>query len=172
MRLEQLKVTRMFGVPGNYTAPLLNTILEDEKSPIKLTTMSNELVSGYAADGYTRILGRDGVGVVHVTYGVGAMVLLNAVAGSFVENVPVVVINGAPTNKEFIINKNVGLIYQHIDRNNMSNFEVFRNYTVSAQRISNALEAPLKIDSALTAALSYRKPVYLEVFEDVWRKEI
>ena len=94
--------------------------------------MSNELISGYAADGYTRVQGRDGIGAVHVTYGVGAMVLLNAVAGSYVEDVPVVVINGAPTNKEFIINKNVGLIYQHIDHNRVSNLEVFRQYTASA----------------------------------------
>jgi indolepyruvate decarboxylase len=54
-RLEQLKLTRIFGVPGNYTAPLLNTILEDTKCRIKLVSMSNELVAGYAADGYARI---------------------------------------------------------------------------------------------------------------------
>lgn len=37
-RLEELKVTRLFGVPGNYSAPLLNTILEED-SQIKLVTM-------------------------------------------------------------------------------------------------------------------------------------
>jgi indolepyruvate decarboxylase len=54
-RLEDLGLSKLFGVPGNYTAPLLNTILEDSKSPIELVSMSNELVSGYAADGYTRV---------------------------------------------------------------------------------------------------------------------
>ncbi len=39
-RLEEQNVTRLFGIPGNYTAPLLNTILEQEdKTQIKLVTM-------------------------------------------------------------------------------------------------------------------------------------
>jgi len=66
--------------------------------------MQNELISGYAADGYARVQGHKGLGVVHFTYGVGAFVGLNAVAGSYAENVPVIVINGAPTNKEFRTN--------------------------------------------------------------------
>jgi TPP-dependent 2-oxoacid decarboxylase len=56
-----------------------------------------------------------------------------------------------------------------MDQNKLSNFDIFRTFTCSAQRISNANEAPLQIDAALTAALTYRQPVYLEVLEDVWR---
>ena len=93
---------------------------------------------------------------MHVTYGVGACILLNATAGSFMERVPVVVINGAPTNKEFNINRSAGLVYQHMSDSYLSNLDVFRNFTASAQRISNASEAPLQIDTALTAALTYR----------------
>lgn len=142
-RLEEQNVTRLFGIPGNYTAPLLNTILEQEdKTPIKLVTMQNELICGYAADGYARVQGHKGLGVVHFTYGVGAFVGLNAVAGSYVENVPMIVINGAPTNKEFRTNKNVGLVYQHMLDNSLSNLNAFKSFTTYAEVVNNAIEAP------------------------------
>lgn len=131
--------------------------------------MSNELVAGYAADGYTRVQGLDGVGALHVTYGVGSFVAFGAVAGAFVENVPLVVINGAPTNKEWKTQNAVGLIYQHMDANPFSNLYVYRNFTAAAERISNAATASYQIDSALAACLTRRQPVYLEVLEDVWR---
>ncbi|MBM3633662.1 MAG: hypothetical protein FJX03_08205 [Alphaproteobacteria bacterium] len=169
-RLESLGVKRIFGVAGNYTAPFLDTILED-KNPhrLQITGTSNELCAGFAADGYARILGRDGVGVLAVTYGVGAFSVVNSVAGSFVEQVPVVVINGAPTNKEFKTHELEGVLFSHMLPSATSNIEVFRPITVAAERISNANEAQLQIDSVLTACINRRQPVYLEVLEDVWR---
>jgi TPP-dependent 2-oxoacid decarboxylase len=110
-RLEELGLDRLFGVAGNYTAPFLDTILEDGQSPIKIIGMPNEICAGYAADGYARI---KGIGAVGVTYGVGAFSLLNATAGSSVEQAPVVVINGAPTNKEFLNQRYAGLLYSHM----------------------------------------------------------
>ena len=170
MRLESLGLKRIFGVAGNYTAPFLDTILEDTNpNRIQITGTSNELCAGYAADGYARIQGESGLGAIAVTYGVGAFSVLNAVAGSFVEQVPVVVINGAPTNKEFANQRLVGLLYSHMMPNPTSNIDVFRSVTAAAERISNANEAPLQIDAALSACITRRQPVYLEVFEDVWR---
>lgn len=52
---------------------------------------------------------------------------------------------------------------------NMSNLNTFRNFTIYAEKISNAIEAPKQIDRALTASITHMKPSYLEVFEDVWR---
>jgi indolepyruvate decarboxylase len=77
-RLEELGLERLFVVAGNYTAPFLDTILEDPRSPIVITGIPNEICAGYAADGYARLRG---IGAVAVTYGVGAFSLLNAVAG-------------------------------------------------------------------------------------------
>lgn len=170
VRLESLGLKRIFGVAGNYTAPFLDTILEDPNPDrIQITGTSNELCAGYAADGYSRILGEKGLSAIAVTYGVGAFSVLNAVAGSFVEQVPVVVINGAPTNKEFTNQRLVGLLYSHMMPNPNSNIDVFRSVTAAAEQISNANEAPLQIDAALTACMTRRQPVYLEIFEDVWR---
>jgi indolepyruvate decarboxylase len=36
-RLEELGLERLFVVAGNYTAPFLDTILEDPRSPIGIT---------------------------------------------------------------------------------------------------------------------------------------
>ena len=165
-RLEELGLDRLFGVAGNYTAPFLDTILEDASSPIAITGIPNELVAGYATDGYARV---KGIGAVAVTYGVGAFSLVNAVAGAFVEYVPLVVINGAPTNKEFLNLRFTGLLYSHMMADPYSNLDVFRRVTVAAERIVNAAEAPYQIDAALSACVSRGQPVYLEVLEDVWR---
>ena len=108
-RFEELGLTKFFGVPGNYCGALLDTILADKNSPIKCVSMSNELVAGYAADGYARSQGKKAFGAVYCTFGVGSFVLLNAVGGSYTENVPVVILNGAPTRKELNFYDSVGL---------------------------------------------------------------
>lgn len=167
-RLEQLGLDRMFGVAGNYTAAFLDTVLVDKNSPIKISGNANEICAGYAADAYARL---KGIGAVYVTYSVGAFSLLNTIAGSFVEQVPVVLINGAPTNKEDSIEKNVGLIYSHTTGYQFLDIHMFRPITVAAERITNAKQAPYQIDSALTALITHKKPVYLEITEDIWRAE-
>ncbi len=167
-RLEQLGLDRMFGVAGNYTAAFLDTILVDKNSPIKISGNANEICAGYAADAYARL---KGIGAVYVTYSVGAFSLLNTIAGSFVEQVPVVLINGAPTNKEDSIEKNTGLLYSHTTGYQFLDIHMFRPITVAAERITNAKQAPYQIDSALTALITHKKPVYLEITEDIWRAE-
>ena len=67
-RLEELGLERLFVVAGNYTAPFLDTILEDPRSPIVITGIPNEICAGYAADGYARLRG---IGAVAVTYAIG-----------------------------------------------------------------------------------------------------
>lgn len=165
-RLEELGLETLFGVAGNYTAPFLDTILEDDKSPIGIVGVPNEIIAGYACDGYARL---KGIGAVAVTYGVGAFSLLNAVAGAAVEQVPMVVINGAPTNKEYQNLRSTGLLYSHMMADPYSNLDVYRRVAVTSERIINAGEAPYQIDAALTACVTHGLPVYLEVLEDVWR---
>lgn len=50
-----------------------------------------------------------------------------------------------------------------------SNLEVYRQVTVDAQTINNGRLAPRQIDGALAACLAERRPVYLEITEDVWK---
>lgn len=165
-RLEELGLDRMFGVAGNYTAALLDTILADKDSPIEISGNANEICAGWAADAYAR---HKGIGALYVTYSVGAFTLLNCIAGSYTEQVPVILINGAPTNKEDSIEKNAGLLYSHTTGYQFVDIHMFRPITVAAERITNAAQATYQIDSALTAMLTFQKPVYLEVTEDTWR---
>ncbi len=166
LTLEELGLEQMFGVAGNYTAAFLDTILADSESPIKISGNANELCAGFAADAYARI---KGISALYVTYSVGAFTLLNTIAGSFVEQVPVVLINGAPTNKEDAMERNAGLLYSHTTGYQFVDIHMFRPITAAAERITDANQAIYQIDSALSALIQQKRPVYLEIAEDVWR---
>ncbi|WP_316838597.1 alpha-keto acid decarboxylase family protein [Pedobacter gandavensis] len=166
IRLEQMGLKHLFGIAGNYTAPFLNTILEDKQAKIQVINDTNEINAGHCTDAYARL---NGFGAVAVTYGVGAFTLLNSVAGSFVEHCPVLVINGAPTSSDQLKNIAQGLLSSHMTGDMYSNINVYRNVTVAAEQVTGAADAPYKIDALLNACILYGKPVYLEVFEDVWR---
>jgi len=60
----------------------------------------NELNAGYAADGYARGSGK--LGVVVVTYMVGALSLINAVAGAFSDDLPLLVVVGSPNTNDLV----------------------------------------------------------------------
>lgn len=166
IRLEQMGLRHLFGIAGNYTAPFLNTILEDKQAKIQVINDTNEINAGHCTDAYARL---NGFGAVAVTYGVGAFTLLNSVAGSYVEHCPVLVINGAPTSSDQLKNIAQGMLASHMTGDMYSNINVYRNVTVAAEQVTSAADAPYKIDAILNACILYGKPVYLEVFEDVWR---
>ena len=140
--------------------------MQDEDSPITVCGNANELCAGYAADAYARY---KGIGAVSVTYSVGAFSILNCIAGSFTEMAPVVLINGAPTNKETQNEQNAGILYSHTTGYKDVDIHMFRPITAAAERITNAQQAPYQIDAALTVLLTQKRPVYFEVSEDVWR---
>lgn len=167
-RLEQLGLGAMFGVAGNYTAGFLDTILADPDSSIRISTNANEICAGYAADAYARY---NGIGALYVTYSVGAFSLLNTIAGSYVEQVPVLLINGGPTSKEASLEQNAGLLYSHTTGLASVDIGIFRSITAAAEQISNSAQAPYQIDSALTAMITELRPAYIEIAEDLWRAE-
>jgi indolepyruvate decarboxylase len=162
-RLEQLGITHLFGVPGNHLGPFLSTM--KETTAVRWVGTPTEMGGGYAADAFARV---HGIGAVAVTYGVGAFSLLNTIGGAYVEEIPVIAINACPTFEQWQNFRAVGLLTSHMSPRFESNLEVYRQVTVDAQVLSNAALAPLQIDGALTACLSERRPVYLEVMEDVW----
>src|SRR2546430_7118839 len=59
--------------------------------------MTHEPGAGFAAYAFSRL---DGIGLVCVTYCVGGLNVLNAIAGAYAEKSPVVVISGAPGRKD------------------------------------------------------------------------
>ncbi|MCW2936623.1 MAG: thiamine pyrophosphate TPP-binding protein, partial [Actinomycetia bacterium] len=90
-RLKDVGVDHIFGVAGDYAFPIDDAIV---KHPgIEYVACCNELNAGYAADGYARV---HGIGALCTTYGVGELSAINAIAGSYAENVPVIHITGMP----------------------------------------------------------------------------
>lgn len=162
-RLHQIGIEHLFAIPGDYCAEWIQDYVEP--GPIQRIGSTNELNAGYAADGYAR---QNGVGAVCVTYSVGAFSLLNAVAGSYTERVPVVVINGAPSSAKRLEFRDTGMQWHHLIDDQNTDLRVFSQVTTVAERISDPHLAPGQIDNALRACLTERRPIYLETTEDVY----
>jgi len=152
-RLHEVGVDHMFGVPGDYTLDFLDVVLA---SKIRWVGTCNELNAGYAADGYARIRG---IGAATVTYGVGALSLLNAVAGAFAERVPLIVISGAPARRR----REAGALVHHLFVDYDTQLEVFQKVTIDAAVLADPLTAPDIIDRVLQKARVHKLPVYLEL---------
>ncbi|ANP52871.1 indolepyruvate decarboxylase [Streptomyces griseochromogenes] len=163
LRLAELGITHLFGVPGNHLGPFLTTLRAE--GDIEWVGTPTEGGAGQAADAYARI---HGVGAAAVTYSVGAFNLLNACGGAYVEQVPLIAVNACPPYEQWQNFRAVGLLTSHMSPRAESNLDVYRQVTVDAQVISHPGLAPAQIDTALTACVSERRPVYLEVMEDLW----
>src|ERR687887_1733608 len=165
-RLQQAGLEHVFAVPGDYASPFLQTL--DATPGIERVPNINELGSGYAADGYARFRG---VGAACVQYGVGTFSLLNCTAGSFVERVPVAVISASPKTHDRQLERSEAILFHHSTGDLRADQIVFRNVTVASEIVHSAAEAPAQIDRAITAMLTHRRPIYVEVLNDVWTLE-
>ncbi|WP_030856773.1 thiamine pyrophosphate-binding protein [Streptomyces sp. NRRL S-37] len=163
LRLAELGITHLFGVPGNHLGPFLTALRAE--GDIEWVGTPTEGGAGQAADAYARI---HGIGAAAVTYSVGAFNLLNACGGAYVEQVPLVAVNASPPYEQWQNQRALGLLTSHMSPRTESNLDVYRQVTVDAQAISHPGLAPGRIDAALTACLTERRPVYLEVMEDLW----
>ena len=94
--LKDYGAREIFGIPGDFVLPFYKAIEETKILPHY--TLSHEPAVGFAADAAARF--HQGLGVAVVTYGAGAFNLVNAVAGAYAERSPVVVISGAPGQRE------------------------------------------------------------------------
>ncbi len=156
-RLTTIGIRHIFGVPGDYVLKLMDYILD---SPIELINTCNELNAGYAADAYGRL---NGVGALCVTYGVGGLSLVNALAGAYAEEVPLIVISGAPKTAA----QGNHLLMHHTTGDYHLQQSIFEKVTVAAMTITHANQAADKIDHAITACLRYKRPVYIEIPVDI-----
>jgi indolepyruvate decarboxylase len=158
-RLQQIGIKHLFGVPGDYNLDFLDDVLE---SPIRWVGNCNELNAGYAADGYARL---NGVGAAVVTYGVGGLSILNAVAGAFAEHVPVIIINAAPPARR----RDSGAMVHHLVSNYYLQLDIYRKMTADAALLADPRTAPDEIDRVIRNCLAQKLPAYLELPADVTR---
>src|SRR5713226_7547037 len=119
-RLPRLSLRHIFGIPGDYVLSLFQLI---EASPIKHVGMTREDSSGFAADAYARIRG---IGGICVSYCVGGLNTVNAVACAYAERSPVVVLSGSPGLAERARTP----LMHHMVREFSTQQEVFEKITV------------------------------------------
>ena len=77
---------QIFGIPGDFALPFFRIIEQTKILP--LYTLSHEPAVGFAADAAARAT--MGLGVAAVTYGAGALNMVNAIAAAYAEKSPVV----------------------------------------------------------------------------------
>jgi pyruvate decarboxylase len=94
--LAEIGVSDVFMVPGDFNLLLLDELLADPE--IQLRGCCNELNAGYAADGYARCRG---VGACVVTFTVGGLSVINAIAGAYSENLPLICLVGGPNSNDY-----------------------------------------------------------------------
>lgn len=165
-RLEELNVKHFFGVPSQSCSGFFAEALNSKRiSPI-ITV--NELESGYIADAYARYRG---FAAVCNSYGVGTLSMVNATAGSLVEKVPLIVINGGPSQKDKDQEKQQGVLFTHSTGRVDSDYHIFQNVTAKSGILRTPEEAPHLIDDLISTSLSQIEPVYLEIPSDMWDKE-
>ena len=92
LRLKEFGAEHLFAVPGDYAGPFLTVV--DQGTTLTRVGVTNEWVAGYAADAYARLRG---TGAMCLTYGVGTFGVLNGLAGSYVEQLPVALVIGSPS---------------------------------------------------------------------------
>ncbi|MGQ4374186.1 alpha-keto acid decarboxylase family protein [Streptomyces sp. SAS_267] len=161
-RLRQLGLEHLFAIAGDYSIEWLNRYVAP--SGTQIIEEVNEVNAGYAADGYARLRG---IGALCVTYSAGALCAVNAVAGAYVEKVPLVLINGTPSVKKTITFEQTGFSAHHFISGRETDLQSFEHLTVAAIRLDNPDLAPTLIDYALTRCISERRPIYIELLQDM-----
>ncbi|KAG2442996.1 hypothetical protein HYH02_009412 [Chlamydomonas schloesseri] len=155
-RLVEVGCTTCFAVPGDFNLLLLDQLLKQPE--LSLVWCCNELNAGYAADGYAR---KRGVGCLCVTFCVGGFSALNAVAGAYSEDLPLIVISGGPNSQDHASNR----ILHHTTGANEygQQLRAFREVTCCQVVIQHIEDAHMLLDTAISEAMLKRKPVYIEV---------
>jgi TPP-dependent 2-oxoacid decarboxylase len=161
-RLYEHGVHHVFGVPGDFVLGFDKLL---ENSSIQFINTCDEQGAGFAADAYARL---KGLGAVCVTYSVGGLKVTNTTAQAFAEKSPVVVISGAPGTNERIKNP----LLHHKVRDFDTQYKIFQELTVASTVLDNPNTACQEIDRVLSAALRYKRPVYIELPRNMVNKSV
>lgn len=166
-RLKEMDVHYLFGIPGDYMLPFFNELVDGDHG-VRHIAVSNELIGGYAADGYAKI---NGFGAVAATFGPGALNATNAVAGAYADDIPLILVTGTPSTK--VLTTPSEKIYHHVVQKHLdATLDIFKTITVSAQRIMRVEDAATIIDDMICASFQSKKPCYLEIPLDLQTAEI
>lgn len=162
-RLKQLNVTEVFQIPGDYVKNFTQAL--EHFDGVNAVGAINELDAAYAADAYGRTRG---LAAVSLQYGVSTFIALNAIGGAFVERSPVIVISATPGADARQITRMYDVLYHHSTGNLAADQQVYEQVTVAGDTLSTSAGAAEKIDELIVAALTYKRPVFIEGYKEVW----
>ncbi|MBT3506718.1 MAG: alpha-keto acid decarboxylase family protein [Methylococcales bacterium] len=156
--IEQLKLygsDHIFGIPGDYMLNFMHEV--EEHKGIEYVGVSREDCAGYAADAYGRLRG---CGAVCVTYSVGAMNIMNSVAGAYAERSPLVVLVGKPSSDDLLVNPN----RHHTINDENTQKDIFKNITCNTCSLDSEdmFVNMAMIHLALNQMRVNSRPVYIE----------
>jgi indolepyruvate decarboxylase len=149
----------IFGIPGDFALPFFKVV--EDTAILPYYTLSHEPGVGFAADAAGRF--NRGLGVAAITYGAGALNMVNATAAAFAEKSPLVVISGAPGAGE----REGSLLLHHQAKTIESQYAIFGEVTCDQAVLDDIDEAPATIARVLASCKAYSQPVYLEVPRDM-----
>ena len=157
--LYKIGIKDFFGVPGDFVFNIIESV--ENFSGASWVGCTNELNAGYAADGYAR---EKGYGALVTTYNVGELSAMNAIAGSYAENVPVICIVGMPPERH--IKEKTLLHHNFLHPNYYAASDAFAQ-VVQAGAVLSAGNAKYEIERVLGEFIREKKPVYIGIPMDV-----
>jgi indolepyruvate decarboxylase len=162
--IKDAGVKSIFGIPGDMVIRFFK-VMEDDPD-LDLYTFSHEPGVGFAAVASARATRKPAVACV--TYGVGGLNMLNAVACAYAEKTPLIIISGGPGEDE---RTNDAFLHHEVKDFN-SQLTVYKEVTKEAVILDRTDTAASKITRAIKACQEYMLPVYIEIPRDIVDKEI
>lgn len=159
IRLHQLGIRSIFGVPGDYNLTLLDYV---EPAGIHWVGNCNELNAAYAADAYARV---HGVSALITTFGVGELSAINGISGAYSEKAPIISIVGTPVRASQEAHLN---IHHTLGDGDYHRFAVMHKQVTAAQaELLDARTAADQFDATVQQALIHSRPVYIQIPVDM-----
>jgi len=162
--LRRVGVRHVFGIPGDLALKLFFAF--GRKQDLHIHTLSHEPGVGFAADGYARATGK--IGVICVTYGAGGHNLVNPVAGSFSERVPLLIFSGGPGEEE----RKLGTLIHHQAREIESQHRIYQEVTCASRVITDPRDAAQQLHEVACTVWAEQRPGYIEIHRDMVDREI
>src|SRR5574341_1861305 len=162
-RFKAAGVRHVFGIPGDFFLPFFRAL--EEEPGLDPVILTHEPSVGYAADAYARIRG---LGVAAVTYGAGALNMVNAIAQAYAERSPVLVLSGAPE----ISHRDPDALLHHRVKTFASQLRVYREVTGLAVTLDDPAHAIAEVDRVIDSVLASKRPGYIEMPRDLIRADV
>jgi TPP-dependent 2-oxoacid decarboxylase len=161
---HKIGVKHIFGIPGDLALKLFFSL--GRRRGIEMVTLSHEPGIGFAADAYARATGK--IGVACVTYGAGGHNMVNPVAGSFSERVPLLVMSGGPGEEEH----KLGTLIHHQAREIDSQHRIYQEVTCASAVLTDPRRAALEFHDVMRAIWAEQRPGYVEIHRDMVDRKI